>query len=184
GASALQASRAAGSSGQGTYMLPALAEPGTEHHLLAAPAGTDEPPQLWIHTPGEQAGTVELQVFDSEGQVAIDTPGVFTVEAGEVTVVDIEGLEPGTYDVVVRTEAPSLAAVRSTEDGQQNDDAPDLSWSAAADEVQPGFGALLPPAGETDMHLFGQGELTYRILDASGASSEDITIDVEADRST
>lgn len=189
-ASHLQTSRASGSGGQGTDMLPALAEPGTEHQLLAAPAGADEPPQLWIHTPGEQAGTVELQVFDSEGQVPIDTPGVFTVEEGAVTVVDIEGLEAGTYDVVVRTEAPSLAAVRSTDDGQpdddaqQNDEAQDLSWSAAADAVQPGFGALIPPAGQTDMHLFGQGELTYRLLDTSGVSSEDLTIEVEADRST
>src|SRR5699024_3671136 len=136
-----------------------------------------------IHTPGEQGGEVELQVFDSDGQATIETPGVFTVEEETVTVVDIEGLEPGTYSVVVRTEAPSFAAVRSTADGQQNDEAQDLSWTAAAEPVQPGFGALLPPAAETEDHLLGEGELPYRLMDSAGATSEDLTVEVAPDRS-
>ena len=183
-ASHLQSSHASGSDGLGTEMLPGLAEPRTEHHMLAAPAADEELPQLWLHTPGEEGGTVELQVFDSEGQVAIETPGVFTVEDEAVTVVDIEGLESGTYEVVVRTEAPSLAAVRSTDDGQQNDDAQDLSWAAGAEPVQPGFGALLHPRAETELRLFGDGELTYRLLDSSGATGDDVTVEVEAERST
>lgn len=183
-ASHLQSSRASGSGGLGTDMLPGMSEARTEHHMLAASAGSEEQPQLWLYTPGSDDGTVELQVFGPDGQVPIDTPGVFAVEDGEVTVVDVEGLEPGTYDVVVRTEEPSFAAVRSTDDGQQSEEAQDLSWSAAAEPVQPGFGAILPPVAETELRLFGQGQITYRLLDSSGAASEDITVDVEADRST
>lgn len=207
----LQTSRAAGGTGDGTDLLPPMSAPREEHHMMAVPAGAAERPQLWVYTPGEEGGAVELQVFDAAGQVVIDTPGVFSVEAGRVAVVDIEGLEPGTYEVVVRTEEPTLAAVRSAGDGEpvttetqlspqedpvtgeqldaesvqeETDPAPDLSWSVAAETAEPGFGVMVPQIGETELRFFGQGELTYRIFDSSGAASEEFTVSVSEPEAT
>lgn len=207
----MASSEASGSAGLGTELLPAQTSPGTEHHMLAVPAGADQLPRLWIHTPGEEGGTVELQVFDAEGQAPIETPGVFTVEAGQLAVVDLEGLQPGTYDVVVRTEQPSVAAVRSAGDGEpvtvetempaqtdpvtgellepetveeETEPAPDFSWSAPVTEAQPGHGAVLPPTGETELRLFGAGRISYRLLDSDGAATEDVTLTLQEGQPT
>lgn len=202
----LQSSHASGGSGRGTDWLPGMAAPSEEHHMLGVPAGAAERPQLWIYTPGEDGGAVELQVFDADGQVTIDTPGVFSVEAGQVAVVDLEGLDTGTYEVVVSTEQPSLAAVRSAGDGQpvtvetdqapqldpitgepvepetseeETDPTPDLSWAVSAAPAEPGFGAMVPQVGESELRFFGQGNVTYRLFDSSGEAAEDLTAAVD-----
>lgn len=207
----LQTSWTAGGTGLGTDMLPGQQAPRTEHHMLAVPSGAEERPQLWLYAPEGESGVVELQVFDEQGQAAIETPGVFTIEPGQLTVVDIDGLDPGTYDVLARSESPTLAAVRSAGDGQALDEdeeyAPDISWSAAAPVLAEGSGTLLPAVGETELRFMSspldhgtseQGEeieevpeeqpepagLFYRLVDSEGQVSEDITVAVEDGRTT
>lgn len=203
----LQSSHASGGSGRGTDWLPGMPGPSQEHHMLGVPAGAAERPQLWIYTPGEDGGAVELQVFDADGQVALETPGVFSVEAGQVAVVDLEGLDAGTYEVVVSTEEPSLAAVRSAGDGEpvtaqtesapqvdpitgeqlepetseeETDPTPDISWAASAETAEPGFGVMVPQVGESELRFFGQGNVTYRLFDSSGEATEDFTAALDA----
>lgn len=182
----LQSGLAEGSTGLGMELLPTQLQPRQQHHMPAVPAGDPaENPQLWLHVPGEEQATIELQVFGSEGQVEIDTPGVFTAEPERVSVVDLQGLEPGTYDVVVTADQPTLSAMRSPGDGepvtveveldpqidpltglelepetqeQDADPEPDFSWSVATDPLTPGYGAILPETGDVELRLFAPAD--------------------------
>lgn len=176
----LQSSRAVSETGQGIEQLEAMGGPLRQHHALGVLAGAEEDPQLWFYVPGEEHATVELQVFDAEGQAEISTPGVFSVEPGRVTAAGLHGLEPGVYDVVLTTDQPTVAAVRSSGDGQpvtaevelepeidpwtgleldpeteeqEIEPATDFSWSAAASPLSEGFGALLPTGYDTELRF-------------------------------
>lgn len=193
-----------GSAG-GIDTLPAQHRPLTEHHMMGVAAGADERPQLWLYAPEGDSTAVELQVFGDDGQEAIETPGVFTIEPRSVTVVDLDGLAPGVYDVAVRTESPTLAAIRSAGQGPpEQDDAEsaqfssDLTWSAAAPRLTQGAGALIPAAGDTELRVravpeaaddqdtaeqaestdqAAVGTLTYQLVDEQGRRTEDQSVD-------
>lgn len=189
----MQSSRAAGLTGTGVEFLPAAEAPAQEHHIPAVPmpdtteaeGGTEGlmPAELWLHVPGEEGATVELQVYGEDGQLALDTPSVFTVEGGEVDVLELLGPEAGVYDVTVRTDSPSYVGVASRgmgetaqlgaedeaaaeeaaqEEGEELDEdtlALDFSWGVGAQPLAPDSGALLPEIGrteqaQTDLHLF------------------------------
>lgn len=192
-AAQLQSSRAAGLTGTGVEFLPGAESAAEEHHMPAIPMpdttdaeaedGEQMPAELWVHVPGQESTTVELQVFGEDGQVALDNPAVFTVEGGEVDTLDLLGLEAGVYDVVVRTDNPSYAGVASRgmgetaevgaedeaaaedaaeEEGEELDGsslALDFSWGIGVQPLGESSGALLPEIGrsgeaETDLHLF------------------------------
>lgn len=206
----LQSARSTGGTGLGVEMLPALPGPLYEHIALAVPAGAEEDPQMWLYAPEDEPVTVELQVFGPEGQVETDTPGVFTLEPGSVSTAGLHGLPAGTYDVVLTTDHPTFAAVRSSGDGQpvtvevdlepeidpitglpgepetqeeESDPLPDFSWSAAAQTLAAGSGALLPQGYQSDLRLFsppgeGQAELSYRLFDSAGARTEDLVQEI------
>lgn len=171
-AAALQSARTSGQEGLGVELLPAQTS-ALSHVMPGVLTGADDDAaQLHLYIPGDQQATVELQVFDENSQVPTEAPGVFSAEAGRVAVLDLGGLESGSYDVVVRTDVPSLAAVRSPGDGEpiltetgggfdpitgealpeqsEEDPAPDFSWSASAAALSPGFGALLPRAASPE----------------------------------
>ncbi|GAA1145334.1 DUF5719 family protein [Nesterenkonia lutea] len=201
----LQSSRGSGVTGTGIEFLPGLTEPGTSHVIprVSVPEGiseaegtaedeadpeedTDEeepagptPPQLWIHVPGDQGATVELQVYGEDGQQSIDTPGVFTVDGGEVDVIDLQGLEPGVTDIRVRTDVPAHAAIRSDSAAGT-----DFSWAAPADALTEGSGTLLPEVGESELRLFASGAggtVAYRVMDTEGDFGEEQTVELAAD---
>lgn len=207
----LQSAASAAGSGLGVEQLSPQPGLRQEHYAVGFPAGADQNPQIWFYAPGPEPVTVEMQVFSTEGQVVTDTPGVFSLEAGRVSVVGLSGLEPGTYDVALTTDQPTLAAVRSAGTGEQVtievelepetdpwtgeqlepetqeqevDPAPDFSWAPAAEPLSAGSGALLPEGFSTDLRFFappGQedAEVTYRLFDSSGASSEDLVAQTE-----
>ncbi|WP_218221742.1 DUF5719 family protein [Nesterenkonia sp. Act20] len=201
----LQSSRASGTTGTGIEFLPGLTEAGTSHVLpdITVPEGiaetdadedtaedTDDgaqdaeqagptPPELWIHVPGNQGATVEVQVYGEDGQQSLDTPGVFTVDGGEVDVIELQGLEPGVTDIRVRTDVPAHAAVRS-ESAQSSD----FSWAAPTEALAEGSGALLPELGDSELRLFGSGasgSIGYRVMDTEGEFGEEETVEVPAD---
>lgn len=201
----LQSSRASGNVGEGTDLLLGLVAPQEEHHMLAVPAGADERPQLWVYDPGDTGGAVELQVFGPDGQETLDTPGVFSVEPAQVTVVDLEGLDAGTYEVVVRSEEPTLAAVRSAGDGEavtveteapaepdpetgeqlgsevSEEEVPpqaDISWSQDAEPLSSGSGTVLPQSGESELRLLGHGVVRYRLFDSAGEASDELAVEL------
>ncbi|WP_369797247.1 DUF5719 family protein [Nesterenkonia sp. AN1] len=136
------------------------------------------PPELWIHVPGDQGATVELQVYGEDGQQVIETPGVFTVNGGEIDAVNLRGLEPGVSDIRVRTDVPAYVAVRSeTETGS------DFSWAAPAAALQEGYGTLLPQLGETELHLFASaasGSIAYRVMDTEGEFGPEQSVELPA----
>ncbi|MGJ9373667.1 DUF5719 family protein [Nesterenkonia sp. CF4.4] len=188
----LQSSRASGLTGTGVEFLPGMTAPGAEHLMPGVPipdgvrdSGEEDdeestaPPELWIHVPGDEGATVELQVYGEDGQQAIETPGVFTVDGGEIDAVDLRGIEPGVSDIRVRTDVPAYVGVRSeTEDGT------DFSWAASAATLVEGSGTLLPEAGETELHLFASGasgSIGYRVLDAEGEFGSEQTLELTAD---
>lgn len=207
----LQSSRAVSETGQGIEQLEAMGGPLRQHHALGVLAGAEEDPQLWFYVPGEEHATVELQVFDAEGQAEISTPGVFSVEPGRVTAAGLHGLEPGVYDVVLTIDQPTLAAVRSSGDGQpvtaevelepeidpwtglelepeteeqEIEPATDFSWSAAASPLSEGFGTLLPTGYDTELRFLAPpadepAQVTYRLFDSQGQSTEDLVEDIE-----
>lgn len=202
-AAQLQSSRAVGSTGEGVEFLPGQTEPAEEHHLPAVPVPDEEgvPAELWIHAPGEGQTTVELQAFGPEGQVALESPSVFTVEAGEIDTLSLEGLDPGVYGVVVRADRSVHAAVRTAEEGeaQEPEDAPDgseaeegqdlaadFSWASSAMPLTPGSGTLLPGAGDSSLRLAAPtagGTVTYRLLEAEGEFSEAQEVELAAEES-
>lgn len=192
-AAQLQSSRAAGLTGSGVEFLPGAENAAGEHHIPAIPMpdtteaeaeeGNQMAAELWIHVPGQESTTVELQVFGEDGQVALDNPAVFTVEGGEIDTLDLLGLEAGVYDVVVRTDNPSYVGVASRgmgetaevgaedeaaaedaaeEEGEELEEgspALDFSWGTGARPLAEGSGAILPEIGrsgeaETDLYLF------------------------------
>lgn len=199
----LQSSRASGTTGTGIEFLPGLTEAGTGHVLpgITVPEGVDEtdedaseesedspeegeqtgatPPELWIHVPGNQGATVEVQVYGEDGQQSLDIPGVFTVDGGEVDVIELQGLQPGVTDIRVRTDVPAYAAVRS-----ESDQGSDFSWAAPTGALAEGSGALLPELGESELRLFGSGasgSIGYRVMDTAGEFGEEQTLEVPAD---
>ena len=190
----MQSSRAAGLTGTGAEFLPSAQSVEEEHHIPGVPmpdtsgAGAADDPtlmpaELWLHVPGEETTTVELQVFGEDGQVALENPAVFTVEGGQVDLLELLGPDAGVYDVVVRTDNPSAVAVASRgmgelaelgaedeaaaedaaqEEGEELDEgtlALDFSWGTGAEELTETSGAVLPQIGrtdeaETDLNLF------------------------------
>ncbi|NDK31008.1 DUF5719 family protein [Nesterenkonia haasae] len=175
-----QSARSSGGTGLGVEMLTALPGPQQQHTALGVPAGADEDPQMWFYVPGEDAVTVEFQVFDPEGQVETETPGVFTLEPGRVSAAGLHGLPAGTYDVVLNSDYPMFAAVRSAGDGepvtvevggepefdpitgeeldaeiQEEETAPiaDFSWSTAAEPLDAGSGVVLSSGYETELRF-------------------------------
>ncbi len=199
----LQSSRASGIIGTGVEFLPGLTEAGTSHVLpgITVPEGTAEtdadtdeesedsaedgeqsgptPPELWIHVPGNQGATVEVQVYGEDGQQSLDIPGVFTVDGGEVDVIELQGVDPGVTDIQVRSDVPAYAAVRS-ESAQSSD----FSWAATTEALAEGSGALLPELGASELRLFGtgaSGSIGYRVMDAEGEFGEEQTVEVAAD---
>ncbi|MBE1515711.1 DUF5719 family protein [Nesterenkonia halotolerans] len=200
----LQSSRASGVTGTGIEFLPGLTDAGTSHVLpgITVPEGitetdaeddadeTDEsaeddeqtgptPPELWIHVPGDQGATVEVQVYGEDGQQSLDIPGVFTVDGGEVDAIELQGLQPGVTDIRVRTDVPAYAAVRS-----ESDQGSDFSWAAPTEALAEGSGALLPELGESELRFFGSGasgSIGYRVMDAEGEFGEEQTVEVPAD---
>ncbi|RJN32073.1 DUF5719 family protein [Nesterenkonia natronophila] len=206
----LQSASAAGGSGLGVEVLTALPGPQQQHIAVGVPAGSEEDPQLWFYAPGDESVTVELQVFGPDGQVETDTPGVFTVEPGRVSAPGLHGLPSGTYDIVVNSDLPTLAAVRSAGDGQpvtvevdpepdpiageeieaenqeqERDPIADFSWSAAAEPLSAGSGAVLPREHRTDLRFLApsedqQAQVTYRLLDSEGERTDDLVLEVPA----
>lgn len=193
----LQSSRAAGLTGTGVEFLPGMTEAGTSHLLPGVPvaegipdaedqdseddAGQSEPtpPELWIHVPGDQGATVELQVYGENGQQSIDTPGVFTVDGGEVDVINLQGLEAGISDIRVNTDVPAYVSVRS-----EAASGADFSWAAPTQPLAEGSGALLPEFGETELRLFATGSagsIAYRVMDTEGEFGEEQTVELAAD---
>lgn len=201
-----------GSSGQGVEQLDALTGPQLNHHALGVPAGAEDDPQLWFYVPGDEHATVELQVFGPEGQIETDTPGVFSLEPGKVSVAGLHGLDPGVYDVMLTTDLPALAAVRSSGDGQpvtievelepeidpwtglelepeteeqETDPASDFSWATAGSPLAEGSFALLPAGYETELRFLAPPgeeqpvEVTYRIFDSAGSSTEDLVEQID-----
>ncbi|GAA1808025.1 DUF5719 family protein [Nesterenkonia flava] len=222
----LQSARASGTNGLGVEYLPGLSTPEQAHHFTAVPMPDSEsgepersPAQLWLHVPGTETTTVELQVFGPDGQVALETPAVFTVNGGEVDVIDLEGMPSGLYTVVVRTDQPSYAAVRSAGTGepltlsaveqletyegelidpdtglpytdedlallQEVPPALDFSVTTGAPVLGPGYGAVLPSLGETELHLFTPptegsiAQVRFRLVDAEGQLSDEAQVDL------
>lgn len=182
----LQSARSSGGTGLGVELLAALPGPQQQHAALGVPAGADEDPQMWFYVPGEDAVTVELQVFGPDGQVETDTPGVFTLEPGRVSVAGLHGLSAGTYDVALTSDQPMLAAVRSAGDGEpvttevetepefdpitgeeleaetqveETDPIPDFSWSTGEEPLEAGSGAILDSDYETELRFLApQGD--------------------------
>lgn len=190
----MQSSRAAGLTGTGAEFLPSAQSVADEHVIPGVPmadtsseeAGEDPeamPAELWLHVPDEETTTVELQVFGEEGQVALESPAVFTVEGGQVDVLELLGPQAGVYDVVVRTDNPSAVAVASRgmgelaelgagdeaaaedaaqQEGEELDEgtlALDFSWGVGAQALTDSSGAILPEIGQTeeagtDLQLF------------------------------
>lgn len=177
----LQSARSTGGSGLGVEMLASQQEPQEQHNVLGVPAGAEEDPQMWFYVPGEENVTVELQVFGPDGQVESDTPGVFTLEPGVVSTAGLHGLPSGSYDVVLNSDHPTFAAVRSAGDGEpltvevelepevdpitgeeldaetqqeETDPLADFSWSDAAEPLDAGSGVVLPTGYPTDLRLF------------------------------
>ncbi|PRZ18169.1 DUF5719 family protein [Nesterenkonia sandarakina] len=188
----LQSSRASGLTGTGVEFLPGMTTPGTEHLMPGVPipdgvpdSGEEDdeestaPPELWIHVPGEEGATVELQVYGEDGQQVIETPGVFTVDGGEIDAVNLRGIELGVSDIRVRTDVPAYVAVRSeTEQGT------DFSWAPSAAALGEGSGTLLPETGETELHLFASGasgSIGYQVLDAEGEFGPEQSLELPAD---
>lgn len=188
----LQSSRAAGLTGTGVEFLPRMTTPATEHLMPGVPvpegvpdsADDDDedstaPPELWIHVPGERGATVELQVFGEDGQQVIETPGVFTVNGGEIDAVNLRGLAAGVTDIRVRTDVPAYVSVRSeTEDGA------DFSWAASSTALREGSGSLLPELGETELHLFSSrtaSSIAYRVMSGAGEFGPEQRIELAAD---
>jgi hypothetical protein len=212
----LQSASAVGGSGLGVEVLTALPGPQQQHIAVGVPAGSEEDPQMWFYAPGEESVTVELQVFGPDGQVETETPGVFTVEPGRVAVPGLHGLPSGTYDIVVSSDHPTLAAVRSSGDGQpvtvevdpepeldpitgeevdaesqeqERDPIADFSWSAAAEPLSAGSGAVLPRGHRTDLRFLApsedqQAQVTYRLLDSEGERTDELVQEVPAGAST
>ncbi|MCH8571651.1 DUF5719 family protein [Nesterenkonia sp. AY15] len=188
----LQSSRASGLTGTGVEFLPQMTAPGTEHLMPGVPipegvpaSGDDDdeesttPPELWIHVPGDQGATVELQVYGEDGQQVIETPGVFTVNGGEIDAVNLRGLEPGARDIRVRTDVPAYVGVRSeTETGS------DFSWAAPATALGEGSGTLLPQLGAPELHLFASGasgSVAYRVMDVDGDFGPEQNVELTGD---
>ncbi|WP_022872293.1 DUF5719 family protein [Nesterenkonia alba] len=208
----LETSRASGSTPLGAELLPAQSAVSTEHVMPAVPipgedAETTAAAELWLYVPGTAEATVELQAFNTEGQQPLSTPGVFQAPAGEVFVVDLEGLpEAGVYDVVVHTDVPTYAAVRSPGDGtevevelepevdpitgeelepqtEQGPPEADFSFSVARQPLAEEMVATVPEqAEEAQLRLMptGQGtaRLSYHLLDADGTPQESEEVEV------
>lgn len=207
----LQSAASAAGSGLGVEQLSPQPVLRQEHYAVGVPAGADQNPQLWFYAPSSEPVTVEMQVFSAEGQVATETPGVFSLEPGRVSAVGLSGLEPGTYDVALTADQPVAAAVRSSGTGEQVsvevelepgtdpwtgeelepeteeqeiDPAPDFSWATAAEPLSPGAGSLLPESFSTELRFFAppgqeRAEVTYRLLDSAGNSSQDLVAETE-----
>ncbi|GAA1453732.1 DUF5719 family protein [Nesterenkonia lacusekhoensis] len=181
----MQSSRAAGLTGTGAEFLPSAQGLQDEHVIPGVPMAdtssegaaddpTSMPAELWLHVPGDETTTVELQVFGEDGQVALESPAVFTVEGGQVDVLELLGPQADVYDVVVRTDNPSAAAVASRgmgelaelgaedeaaaedaaqQEGEELDEgtlALDFSWGVAAEPLTETSGAILPEIGRTE----------------------------------
>ncbi|TLP76841.1 DUF5719 family protein [Nesterenkonia sphaerica] len=205
----LQSAGAVGAEGLGVEMLPTLPGPQQQHIAIGVPAGAEENPELWFYTPGEEEATVELQVFGADGQVETETPGVFNLEPDSVAVAGLHGLPTGTYDVVLNSDQPTFAAVRSAGDGEQitveadpetdpvtgenvddeteqeQEPIPDFSWAAAAEPLGAGSVGILAPGQVSALRVLNPAaeqpaQVSYRLLDSAGGRTEDLVIDVDA----
>lgn len=204
----LQSSRADGGTGEGTELLSGQAEPRQQHHHLGVPVGHPErDPELWFHNPSDEVVTVELQAYNQNGQAATETPGVFHLDPGQVSVLGLHGLETGTYELVMNSDQPLYSAVRSAGDGEaveveeeeteldpitgeplepqedEGEPAPDFSWTAPVEGLQEGSGALFPQAAEGELRLLAPpgetpAEVTYRLFDAAGNASEELSAEI------
>lgn len=192
-AAQLQSSRAVGLTGQGLEFLPGLPAAATAHMLpgVPVPESTEEeaaehPAELWIHAPGDSRATIEVQAYDEDGQVPLENPAVFTVEAGEVDTVTVQGLDPDIYDLVVRSDEPTFvgASTHGVDGGEPEDDeAHDFSWQAGAPPLGEGSGTLIPQIGESELRVTAtedEGTVSYRLLDEDGEFSDVQELDVPA----
>ncbi|GAA3074757.1 MULTISPECIES: DUF5719 family protein [Actinomycetes] len=188
----VQSSRAVGLTGQGVDFLPGISAPDTEHVMpgVPVPESTEDDPaarpaELWIHSAGQSRTTLELQVYGDDGVELLDNPAVFTVEPGEVDAVPLQGLEAGVYDVVLRSDEPTYAAVSSHGvAGGDGDSATDFSWQASAVPLTEGSGTIIPDVGESSLRLTSlqvEGQVAYRLVEADGtfSAAEEVTVPAE-----
>ncbi|WP_010524677.1 DUF5719 family protein [Nesterenkonia sp. F] len=202
-AAQLTSSAAAGSIGAGVEFLPGRTQAVEEHRMpgvrLPESGGAAGGGALWIHVPGDDEATVEVQVFGEDGLEPLDGSSVFSVDGGAVRAIDLAGVPAGTHDVVVRTSVPTHAAVRTVSDveagGGADGDAGgedaaasglDFAWQVGAERLRSGSGTLLPAEGEPSVHLLAGDQattVTYRLMDAEGDFGEPQEVEVRADGS-
>lgn len=194
-AAQLTSSAAAGSVGAGVEFLPGRAVAAGEHRMPAVPLpDSDGGGTLWVHVPGEDEATVEVQVFGEDGLEPLEGSSVFSVDGGAVRAIDLAGVPAGAHDVVVRTSEPTHAAVRTVSGDQSGGDdgedagasGLDFAWQAGAERLRAGSGTLLPAAGEASVHLLAEEQAataTYRLMDGDGSFGEPREVEIPAEGS-
>ncbi|GAB3180965.1 hypothetical protein GCM10027060_11150 [Nesterenkonia halophila] len=196
-AAQLTSSAAAGSVGAGVEFLPGQAGAAGEHRMPAVPLpDTDGGGTLWVHVPGEDEATVEVQVFGEDGLEPLEGSSVFSVDGGAVRAIDLAGVPAGAHDVVVRTSVPTHAAMRTVSSDERGDgddggeeagaSGPDFAWQAGVERLRAGSGTLLPAEGEASVHLRAEEQATtatYRLMDGEGSFGGPREVEIPAEGS-
>lgn len=114
----------------GVDLVGAGAEPSTRQVLagVVTPGSAvgDDGPVVRLLAP-EQATTARLAIYGPAGRVLLPGADDATLEAGAVTDVSLAGLPAGSYDVLVESDAPVVAAASTRTPGTEGDDVATLT---------------------------------------------------------
>lgn len=165
--------------------------PAAEETVLPGVRAEGTEPRLILATPRGEASTAEVTVLGEDGEVAAAARTV-EVPADALTTVPIADLPDGAHTVVVRSELPVQAVVRTAENGA---DLPgdtlgtpvDFALISGAEEI--GGSALLSlpaggGAGELDLAATDASGVTLVPLAADGSAGEPLALDLAAGTTT
>ncbi len=161
-----------GSTPRGAETVVPTADPGTVQVVPAALLGGSA--TLRVVAPGDEQAVASVTLLGSDGAVATTADTVLTVGADGVAELALPEVPPGTYSVVVRSDVPVAAAVR-TEVGDGT--APgDIGWAVASSVVPEVGGMALPatPKVARSLHLVSTG----------GAATADVVLLVDGEERT
>lgn len=165
-----------------------IGDEGTARDLAKQEGYESAVPDLQVAVPGSSDAAVTVRAFGESGEVPLPGGGVFTVSAGRVAALPLNGLPAGTYTLAVTSDAAVTASAvvhRGTKAGEPVD----LAVASAGERLGSEHLAVVPrggasrfaftvPEGSAEIRLSGvaaDGELLpEKILRPAAGSTQTI----------
>lgn len=161
-----------GSTPLGAETVVPTADPGTLQVVPAAVLGGGA--TLRVLAPGENQAVASVTILGRDGTVATTQDTVLTVGADAVAELALPEVPEGTYTVLVRSDVPVVASVR-TQTGEGGTPG-DIAWSGAAPVLDDVAGAALPATPSVAR--------TLRLVSTGGATTARVTLVVGGEERT